>query len=111
IVAGASATMHVVVPSGGVSQPFNVGVFGNSGNTLAYALANFTFDDFTLSTPSTAVTLKAGQSVDIPIKTDKVQGSSDQQVTFQLTGKPPGVSMTANPPTVTTGGSTVATVR
>ncbi len=105
---GGSTKLHLTL--GGDVGAFTFGVFADSGPTLAMAAAVVQTDDFSASTTTPSISLKAGGSAQLTIATSGGAVAGSQDINIQLTGKPAGLSMTASPSTVHPGLSSVVTV-
>lgn len=106
IAAGGKATLQLTIdPS---VKPFSLMAFANSGPTLAYALAQVDFDDFTVTSRTASISLRPGGMAAVSLDTALAPGSLPQSLSIQLAPLP-GLSIPAA--TVAAGQSTTVVIR
>jgi hypothetical protein len=98
------------LPSGALSI---TAVYGGDNNFLTLtstALTESVMTSFTLTGPTSPVTVVAGGSVAVNITVPPLGGAFNNVVTLSASGLPPGATATFDPPTVTPGSAGAPTV-
>jgi hypothetical protein len=91
------------LPVGGLSITAVYSGDSNFSTLTSSALTESVMTTFTVTAPTTPVTVAPGGSVSVNLSVPPVGGAFDNVVTLSATGLPPGATATFNPPTVTPG--------
>jgi sugar lactone lactonase YvrE len=109
--AGGVATYTTTnLPVGALSITAVYGGDSNFSTLTSSALTETVMTAFTVTAPTTPVTVAPGGAVTIDITVPPLGGAFNSVVTLSASGLPPGASATFNPPTVTPGTAGAPTV-